>query len=209
MKTLKEAWDWYEHARTNLYRMQRLGTHHWDERSSGTTKIQETTDLWKDEKFKRLSSRTIQKETARALQPLDDLGILVLFSVFESAVRMFLETRVKDQASHLTDPILKHAAEEAIEGLQEGSFGLRVLKPLQDHIGNELIEKVSQVRQYRNWVAHGKRESMREKLPAQGLEPQDAYDRLKEFLELLGIAVEPELEEPEPEEPPQLHEAPP
>ena len=50
---------------------------------------------------------------------------------------------------------------------------------------------------------------MREKLPAQGLEPQDAYDRLKEFLELLGIAVEPELEEPEPEEPPQLHEAPP
>ena len=40
---------------------------------------------------------------------------------------------------------------------------------------------------------------MREKLPAQGLEPQDAYDRLKEFLELLGIAVEPELEEPEPE----------
>jgi hypothetical protein len=110
MKTLKDAWDWYEHARTNLYRMQRLGTHHWDERSAGTSRIRDATDLWKDENFKQLSSGTIQKETTKALQPLDDLGILVLFSVFESAVRVFLETRVSEQANHLTDPILIHAA---------------------------------------------------------------------------------------------------
>jgi len=140
---------------------------------------------------------------------LDDLGILVLFSVFESAVRMFLEARVSEQANHLTDPILIHAAREAIEGIQDGSFGLRVLRPLQDHIGNDLIEKVSQVRHYRNWIAHGKRPSMRGKLPAQDLDPKDAYDRLKEFLEVLSIAVQPELEEAEPEESPPLHEAPP
>jgi hypothetical protein len=84
-----------------------------------------------------------------------------------------------------------------------------VLKPLQDYIGSDLIEQVSQVRHYRNWVAHGKRPNLRGKLPAKELDPKDAFDRLKAFLEVLGIAVEPELEEPEPEEPPPLHEAPP
>jgi len=48
---------------------------------------------------------------------------------------------------------------------------------------------------------------MREKLPARDLDPQDAYARLKAFLEVLGIAAEPELEELESEGPPQLHEA--
>ena len=36
MKTLKDAWDWYEQAKTNLYRMQRLDTLYWDEGSMGT-----------------------------------------------------------------------------------------------------------------------------------------------------------------------------
>jgi len=74
MKTLKDAWDWYEHARTNLYRRQRLGTPHWDERSSGANQIRDTTDLWKDENFKPLSSNTIQKETTKALPPLAPNG---------------------------------------------------------------------------------------------------------------------------------------
>ncbi len=101
----------------------------------------------------------------------------------------------------ITDPVLIYAANEAIEGIQDGSFGLRVLRPLQDRVGIDLIEKVSQIRHYRNWIAHGKRPNMREKLPAKDLDPKDTYDRLKEFLEVLGIAVEPEIEEEESEQP--------
>src|SRR4051812_7386239 len=31
MKTLQDAWDWYESAMTNLNRVRRLGTHPWTE----------------------------------------------------------------------------------------------------------------------------------------------------------------------------------
>jgi hypothetical protein len=79
MKTLKDAWDWYEQAKTNLFRMQRLGTHYWDENSSRGINLRDSTELWKDENFKLLTSGTIRQETTTALQPLDDLGILVLF----------------------------------------------------------------------------------------------------------------------------------
>jgi hypothetical protein len=33
MKTLKDAWDWYESAKKNLQRMHRLGIRHWNDDS--------------------------------------------------------------------------------------------------------------------------------------------------------------------------------
>ena len=72
-----------------------------------------------------------------------------------------------------------------------------MLTPLkdQDRITEELADKVNQVRHYRNWIAHGKREPR-----GQGvinLNAKDAFDRLNEFLETLGIAVESERDEDE------------
>jgi hypothetical protein len=49
---------------------------------------------------------------------------------------------------------------------------------------------------------------MRGELPARDLDPKDPSDRLREFLEMLIIQVEPELEEPEAQEVPPLHDAP-
>jgi len=44
---------------------------------------------------------------------------------------------------------------------------------------------MNQVRRYRNWVAHGRRTAK----PA-AVDPETAFRRLKEFLDVLGIGTE-------------------
>lgn len=188
MKTLQEAWDWYEAAQNSLKLMQRIGRRHWDS-------IAWDDPLMRDDKFRTLDKMEIEHQTATGLAPIDDLAVVVLFSVFESLVRDFVVRRIRPEASTLSDPILKHAADDAIQGVQEGSFFRRVLEPLkeQSHVAADLVTEVNQVRDYRNWVAHGKRER-----PTNNIAPKAAYERLKNFLDALGIAVESERPEDEP-----------
>ena len=63
MKTLRDAWDWYESTRSNLQRMQRLGEKHWDDDSLKEASI------WKDERFKQLE---IAVESEAATQKQED-----------------------------------------------------------------------------------------------------------------------------------------
>jgi hypothetical protein len=190
MKTLADAWDWYKAARRNLRRMQRLGEKHWDDPSL------EGVSIWRDDQFKTLEASDIIAETTTGLKPIDDLAVLVLFSVFESLVRDHLVERIKPVAAGLMDPILKKAAEEAIQGVEEGSFYRRVLEPLkeQHRVSADLVTQIDQIRDYRNWVAHGRRER---KTGLTHVTPQMAYQRLQEFLAVLGIAAEAEPIEPE------------
>jgi uncharacterized protein YutE (UPF0331/DUF86 family) len=136
------------------------------------------------------------RETTQALQPLEDLGILVLFSVFESAVRDHLAEAIRPETDELVHPILKQAAEEVFDGIRQGSLANKVISPLkeQGRISPQLSDKVKQVRDYRNWVAHGKREP-RENIV--NLTAKEAFDRLKEFLDELGIPAQSELDEPD------------
>ena len=66
----------------------------------------------------------------------------------------------------------------------------------------ELSDKLKQVRDYWNWIAHGKREPRDPSII--NLDPKEAFEQLIEFLETLSIAVESEQEEPETEEPESL-----
>lgn len=188
MKTLQDAWDWYKSAKTNLRRMQRLGSRHWNDDSLQGTSIR------KDETFKQVEADDIERESLRALAPIDDLGVLVLFSVFESAVRDHLEGVIQPLTMALGHPILEHAAEDVLDGIRQGSFANKVLTPLKDQqrITAELSEKVRQVRDYRNWVAHGRRDPRPQHIG--NLPALEAFKRLKEFLDALGIAAEPELD---------------
>jgi len=189
MKTLKDAWDWYQSARSNLKRMQRLGTRHWNDESLKGASI------WHDDRFRQLEAIDIKTETERALLPLDDLGVLVLFSVFEAAVRDHLQSCIEPLTITLSHPILQQAASDVLDGIKQGSFANRVLSPLQSQgsISPELSDKVKQVRDYRNWVAHGKRQPRPPEIV--NLTVNEAYSRLKDFLDALGIAVEAELVE--------------
>lgn len=51
-------------------------------------------------------------------------------------------------------------------------------------------DRAKQVRDCRNWIAHGKREPRSANII--NLTAREAFDRLKEFLDTLGIAVEAE-----------------
>lgn len=193
MKTLADAWNWYEVTKRSLGRMRRLGARHWNDDSLVDASI------WKDERFKTLEAPDIISETTTSLKPIDDLAIVVLFSVFESQVRNYLVAQIEPEASRLSDPILKAAAEDAIQGVEEGSFYRRVLAPLKERgrVAADLVTQVDQVRNYRNWVAHGRRERASE---ISNVTPQMAFDRLAEFLAVLGIAIEAEqieLERPD------------
>jgi hypothetical protein len=187
MNTLADAWNWYKATKQNLARMQRLGERHWGDPSLTAASI------WQDDHFRMVEAPDIVAETRVSLKPIDDLAVVVLFSVFESRVRDYLIELIEPQAEEITDPILKEAADEAMQGVKEGSLYRRVLEPLkrQDRVSADLITQVDQVREYRNWVAHGRRDA-----PVNNVTPAVAYDRLREFLAALGIAAEAE-EEPD------------
>ena len=115
-------------------------------------------------------------------------------------MRDYLVARIKPEAAELTDPILKEAAQDAIQGVEEGSFYRRVLYPLkeQERVSADIVTQVDQVRDYRNWVAHGRRERATD---LSNVTPRLAYERLREFLALLGIAAESERPGGAPNEP--------
>lgn len=79
----------------------------------------------------------------------------------------------------LKHPVLIASAEDAIDGVEVGSFA-RVLESYKSSQNVNLIEQVNQVRRYRNWVAHGKR--VTHKKPPDKVVPLAAYRRLSEFL---------------------------
>jgi hypothetical protein len=187
MKTLQDAWNWYESATNQLTLMQRLGTHHWNNETLANASI------WNDDKFKEIEAQDIVDATIAAISPMEDLGVLVLFSVFEATVRDHLEQVIAPLAKKQENQILVHAAQKALEGIRDGSFANHVLLPLQKQkrISHSLADKVNQVRDYRNWVAHGKRPGGRKRKIEQ-LSASETFSRLNEFLEALGIATESE-----------------
>ncbi len=185
MKTLADAWNWYIATKQNLERMKRLGDKHWNDLAP------EGASIWKDDYFRMLEASDIVKETIISLEPIDDLAVVVLFSVFESRVRDYLIELIEPQSQRITDPILKEAVDEAVQGVKEGSFYRRVLEPLKvrGRISANLVTQVDQIREYRKWVAHGRREA-----PTNNVTPELAYERLEQFLNALGIAAKSEEE---------------
>jgi hypothetical protein len=186
MKTLADAWKWYQTTKANLGRMRRLGEKYWNDPTL------KDASFWQDDQFRMLEAGDVVEETTAGLEPIDDLAVVVLFSVFESHVRDYLIEQIKPQAERITDPILKEAADDAMQGVKEGSFYRQVVDPLkkQNRVEADLVTQVDQVRHYRNWVAHGRRDA-----PPNNVTPKTAYERLEKFLAVLGIAAEAEEEE--------------
>ena len=178
MRTLADAWDWYVFTSRSIGWMQRLGRKHWNGFDWRTSSI------GRDDDLNGLEDVAIERATTTALAPLDDLGVAVMFSVFESLVREHVLGEMRPEAAGLSDPILKAAAEDAMRGVDEGSFYRRVLEPLrmQGRLPPDLVTLVNQVRDYRNWVSHGKRGK-----PVNNITPEAARERLRACLDELGI----------------------
>ena len=172
MKTLDDAWSWYGATRQNLERMNRLGRKYWGQ-------LPWDGELGRDDDFRILEAADIEAETRISLDFIDDLAIVVLFSVFEQGVRDHIGGELLKESEAVQHPVLKKAADDAIRGVEEGSF-FKVLEPYKATGHADLIEEVNQVRRYRNWVAHGRRGAQP---PA--VDPRKAYLRLVQLLEVI------------------------
>jgi hypothetical protein len=170
--SLDDAWRWYESAGLLARKMERLGDKHWNN-------LPWDGDLGRDNHLRDLTSTEILNASQAVQDDLDDLCVLLLFSVFEATIREQVLAEVEAELLPLRHVAIKRALAEMKEGIENGSF-FRVLEPYKD-IGVNLVEEVNQVRRYRNWVAHGRRTEQ----PA-AVTPATAYDRLKRFLEQFG-----------------------
>ena len=179
MMSLDEAWRWYENTFRYLKLMGRLGRGYWDA-------LPWQQGLERDDHFRLLDGENVSGEVDHCLTFLDDLAVVVLFSEFESRVRAHVLMEIEDEVKALTHPVLRLAAEDVRTKIDEGSF-FQVLQPYKERHA-DLVEQVNQVRRYRNWVAHGKREE-----PPDAVNPKTAYERLSRFLSVLipTTATEP------------------
>ncbi|HEX8202468.1 MAG TPA: hypothetical protein VF590_18470 [Isosphaeraceae bacterium] len=111
--------------------------------------------LGRDDDFRDIERRVLVEAADFSLTHLDDLAIIVLFSVFEAAVRQSVLSEVEREVSSLKHVTLRRAAQDAVERIELGSF-FWILESFKG-LDADLIEEINQVRRYRNRVAHGKR----------------------------------------------------
>jgi hypothetical protein len=178
MRTLDEAWRWYQDTVQQLQLMQRLARKYWKD-------LPWPQRLEADDHFRNLEATEVIQGTESSLLPLHDLAVVVLFSVFEAEVRQRVLDEMKGEVDALEHRALILAAEEAQERIAEGSF-YRVLQPFKDEHA-DLVEQVNQVREHRNWVAHGKRRTAKQR---NNVTPEMAYERLSRFLKALDNPAE-------------------
>jgi hypothetical protein len=175
MKTLAEAWNWYQAVGVATNRLNHLAKV-WDDIPWGQS------DAWvkrieHDGVLGKVEAWELAANTRIVSTELDELAIFVLFSVFEATVRDRLKDQIADEIRGLRHPSLVKAGQDVTDAIEQGSFG-KLLEPFKlDVKTKNLVEEVNQVRRWRNWVAHGRRPESR---------PMAAYDRLSEFLNLLG-----------------------
>ena len=112
--------------------------------------------LHNDTVFREIEAATIQDLTQRVVEDLDDLAVLLLFSVFEANVReRTLEEIDREMEKPPRHLVLKKAVDDARDTIEHGSFG-RLTESYKE-LSPDVKTLVDQVRHYRNWVAHGRR----------------------------------------------------
>ncbi len=140
-----------------------------------------------DNRFRSVEATDLRENAKIILDDLDDLGVLLMFSVFEANVRDKAWTDVKDSLTKPLHPAVDHAITELRKDIETGSFG-RVTE-MYKNVDHDLVERVNQVRRYRNWVAHGRRRSDEQ---PHSVTPEEAYERLVDFLKRMAeVAIPP------------------
>lgn len=185
MTTLDEAWEWYRATAEGMKRLRHLSAHWGLMPDRGEN--QWVDRLLNDRVLGLLEPGKMSSDAEAVGEPLDDLAVLVLFSVFEANVRDLVHEQIRPEVAHLEHVFLKRTGEDALQRVTEGSF-FQVLEPFKSVATIDIIEKVNQIRQFRNWVAHGRRPLPPGKqLPE--VKPKEAYGRLKDFLDLVRPAL--------------------
>lgn len=194
IRTIEEARQWYLAVKTLADDMKRLAGK-WDD--PGLKQV-----LSRDKRFRDRTSADLIDKANTVLEDLDHLAVLLLFSVFEATVRARAQADVERETTTLRHPAVLSAIKNLQDSIKNGSFA-KVTEAYKA-MDVELTTQVNQVRDFRNWVAHGRRDG-----PKINIDPESAIDRLQRYLTRLAEVEEAgtisfPLTEPDPELPPNL-----
>jgi hypothetical protein len=178
MKTSEEGWKWYQQAKFQVRLIRRLASTYWND-------LPWQEKLERDDRFRNLDQKELEEQSEFTLEQMDDLAVLVLFSVFESQIRDQLVSEIRSEVlqKSVENTVLLQAVDDLIHQVEEGSF-FKLLGAFK-RLDANLVEKVNQVRRYRNWVAHGRRG-----VKPSSVDPSTAYQRLSEFWSLVNPIVD-------------------
>src|SRR5689334_16559494 len=137
ISSLEGAWKWYASVRELTLTMLAMGKKHWES-------LPWDGPLGQDERLRHVETPQILDWATVTHSDLDDLCVLLLFSVFEATVRSRALMDVAAEVPTLRHPALQHAVRTLNEALEHGSFykvteAYKTLDP-------DLVEQVNQVR---------------------------------------------------------------
>ncbi len=92
MKTLDDGWQWYQQAKFQVRLLRRLASKYWND-------LPWDAKLEKDDRFKDIDQRELEEQTQFTLEQMDDLAVIVLFSLFESQVRTQMASEIRSEVS--------------------------------------------------------------------------------------------------------------
>ena len=194
MSAVDDAWEWYQAVAAGADQLAHLAKY-WDDFPW------QADEPWVgrlagDNVLRHVAAADMRQAAATAKERLDDLAVMVLFSAFEAAVRDLVYNEVRPEVERVRHPALRHAGVALLGDIETKSFS-RLLDRYKAAIDNDLIEQVKQVRQYRNWVSHGRRPPKPGRKAVELVRPKDARERLKAFLAAVQPRVAPDPLGPE------------
>jgi len=182
IRSLEDAEKWYRSVKSLAVYMKRMARL-WDHEDIAEV-------LGHDNRLRNVTSAELHDMAATILDDLDNLAVLVLFSVFEATVRARTVADVDREIAELQHPAVLSAVKDLRDAIKNGSFSK--VTAAYKKMGTDLTEEVNQVRTFRNWVAHG-----RQGEPPNNVVPDQAIDRLHRYLaRLLELEVAGTMSQP-------------
>src|SRR5437588_722495 len=99
MKTLDDAWAWYRAVADGAKQLTHLAKF-WNDFPWGQGNGW-VTEVGQDSVLRDVQAEQMEKESQRVKEELDDLAVLVLFSVFEANIRDLVETQIQPEIAQL------------------------------------------------------------------------------------------------------------
>jgi len=147
IQSLDDAWKWYTAVKTIAYDMRHLAGI-WDEPALETV-------LSLDNRLRHRTAADLKDAVNTILgtddEDLNDLAVLVLFSVFEATVRARAKADVDRETALMRHPAVLSAIKNLKDSIENGSFAK--ITEAYKKMDSDLTTQVNQVRKFRNWVS--------------------------------------------------------
>ena len=182
IRTLDDAWKWYTAVDRLARNIRRMAANYWDR--------QEVSDiLTHDSIFRNRNSAAIQDNANRVLEDLEDLAVMVLFTIFEAEVRSIAQVDVERLRREMSHPAMIIASRDLEDAIRRGSF--RKITAAYRPMDVDLTAQIDQIRDFRNWVGHGRRDAAKNLT-----NPASAIERMRDYVDklvnLVTVTEEPE-----------------